>query len=327
MRVDAALPFNMKIIQGADLLGLRVLANVVHEGSVSRAAQSLHVTQPAISNALAKLRERLGDPLFVRVGRRMVPTTRARLLAAEAAVHLAALHSSMEDASVFIPAETAQRFVIGLPDYLETLVAPGLIARVLKAAPGASVMFRRNSAEDLSAALDRQEIDLALSRVDEVPQWQTAEPVFSERFVAVYSPRTMAATPRMTLARFLRLSHAMVTFTGEGPGQMDALLAARGRKRRVAALVSSFSSLAEILAEVPLVASVPHPIALRMARTHQLNISEFAFKVPPISIRLVRTRARAGDESLNWLGRMVVESLKELDLIGETHRAGGDKVS
>jgi LysR family transcriptional regulator, mexEF-oprN operon transcriptional activator len=307
----------MKIIPNADLLGLRVLATVIQEGGVSQAARSLHVTQPAVSNALAKLRLRLNDPLFVKVGRQIEPTTRAKLLVAETMPHLRALQAAMGEASVFVAAKTRQRFVIGLPDYLETLIAPLLVSRSLEAAPQASIAFRRNSAEDLSAALDRNEIDLALSRTDDVPRWQYAEHVFSERFVVVHSPHTMAASARLTVAQFLRHPHAMVTFTGEGEGQMDTLLSARGKKRRVVALVSSFSALAEIVSQAPLIASVPHPIAYRMAKTHGLSISEFEFKVQPIAIKLVRTRARESDKSLNWLARLVVDSLTQLDAPGK----------
>jgi LysR family transcriptional regulator, mexEF-oprN operon transcriptional activator len=303
----------MQTIPSADLLNLRVLAVVVQEGSVSRAAQSLHVTQPAVSNALAKLRQRLNDPLFIKVGRRIVPTERARLLAHEAKTHLHALQGAMGSASVFTPTKATQRFMIGVPDYLETLLAPLLLARILQAAPHASIAFKRHSAEDLSAALDLNQIDLALSRTDDIPPWQNAQHVLTERFVVLHSSRTMPATTRLSMAQFLHQSHAMVTFTGEGKGQMDALLATKGKERRVVVLVSSFSSLAEIVKQAPVIASVPHPIGYRMAKMHRLCVSEFGFKVQPIAIKLVRTRARAGDGALNWFTQIVKESLLQIN--------------
>lgn len=297
------------MITNSELLSLRVLVAVVEEASVSRAALRLHVTQPAVSNALARLRVRLNDPLFVKVGRHNVATERARHLVQAVAAQLQGIESALGVAAEFDPARTRQRFTLGLPDYLETLLAPELLARTLRVAPHASLSFRRASAESLSAALDGNQIDLALSRTDALPRWQNARKLFDERFVVLHSRRTLAPTTRLSLAQFLSRPHAMVSFTGQGPGQMDAALAAKGKERTVVALASSFSALGAMVARAPVIASVPHPIGQHLARVHRLCASEIGFAVAPIPISLVRIAARTSDTALNWFSQLVVDSL------------------
>lgn len=299
----------MTMISPSDLLGLRVLAAVVQEGSVQGAADRLAVTQSAVSNALAKLRVRAGDPLLVRVGNRHQPTFRARRLAEKTAPFLDEAETLLHARDAFDPAALSRRFVIGMPDYLEQLIAPSLFRRLIAAAPKMTLAFRRASAESVHRLIDSGEIDLAVSRMEQPPPWQRGTVVVRERFVVIHAKGARPSAEAISLDAFAGAKHAMVSFTTRGEGQIDDALRKLGRSREVVVAVSSFAILADIVKGSELIASVPHPVAYRLGRTHDLACAEFGFSVPPIDVTMLHAEIHSSDPALQWLMQKVEETI------------------
>jgi DNA-binding transcriptional LysR family regulator len=159
-----------------DLNLLRIFDVLYDECNVTRAAARLFLSQSAASHALARLRDVLGDPLFVRTPSGLQPTSRARQLAPRLRVALAEIRSVVA-IPLFDPAKTRQRFVISAGSYFCTLIVPNLVALARKSAPGITLQIVNTSA-DLAQALDQQQVDIALGVFDRVPPRLRSEVLF-----------------------------------------------------------------------------------------------------------------------------------------------------
>jgi DNA-binding transcriptional LysR family regulator len=147
-----------------DLNLFRVLDAIYTHGGVSAAARVLHLTQPAVTHALRRLRDQLGDPLFVRQGNRLLPTGKVRAMMPSVQAHLKGLLASTHAQPRFDAAQLQMEFVIGFRDILESIALPGLMASIGREAPGVRVVSRRVAADDVERELGAGTLDLAVDR-------------------------------------------------------------------------------------------------------------------------------------------------------------------
>jgi DNA-binding transcriptional LysR family regulator len=177
-----------------DLNLLRIFDILYDERNVTRAAARLFLTQSAVSHALARLREALGDPLFMRIPSGLQPTERAHQLAPRLRVALAEIRSAVAT-PIFDPAKTRQRFVIAAGSYFCKLIVPSLIALARKSAPGITLQIVNTSA-DVAQALDQQQVDIALGAFDKVPPRLRSEVLFQdEKAWAIGTHHPLAKQP------------------------------------------------------------------------------------------------------------------------------------
>jgi DNA-binding transcriptional LysR family regulator len=177
-----------------DLNLLRMFDILYDERNVTRAAARLFLTQSAVSHALARLREVLGDPLFMRIPSGLQPTERAHQLAPRLRVALAEIRSAVATPK-FDPAKTRQRFVIAAGSYFCKLIVPSLIALARKSAPGITLQIVNFSA-DVAQALDQQQVDIALGAFDKVPPRLRSEVLFhDEKAWAIGTHHPLAKQP------------------------------------------------------------------------------------------------------------------------------------
>lgn len=245
-----------------DLNLLKALDALLDERSVTRAAQRLSLTQPAVSGMLTRLRESFGDPLFVRSQRGMVPTARALALAVPVKQLLGEVETLLQP-QAFDPATAALTLTIASTDYaLQAVVVP-FLAALRRQAPGIRVAVLPAQDQRLRAQLERGDIDLALVTPEYTPADLHARRLFDERYACVLrADHPDAAAGRLSLDRFCELDHALVSYTGGSfCGVTDEALARIGRRRRVTLSVMSFLVLPEILRESDLIAVVPRRLA------------------------------------------------------------------
>ena len=146
-----------------DLNLFLVFESIYQTGSLTTASRELHLSQPAVSHALARLREALGDPLFVRQGRRMLPTPYAQGLAPSVRQALGTLRTALKDpGSTFVPADSDRVFTIGMRDILESLTLPGLMAHIRQHAPGITVVCVQVDRHDIADALRQGRVDVVV---------------------------------------------------------------------------------------------------------------------------------------------------------------------
>jgi DNA-binding transcriptional LysR family regulator len=300
-------------IRNLDLNLLKALDALLDERSVTRAADRLALTQPAVSGMLNRLRESFDDPLFVRAQRGIVPTLRAEQLAAPVKRLLADIESMLEP-QAFDPSTASMTLNLASTDYaLRAAVVPFLSA-LRKRAPNIRVSVQPIDDLQLPSQLERGDIDMALITPDTAPMGVHARPLFEERYVCVMrTDHPDATNGKISLDRFCALDHVLVSPSGGGfRGVTDEALERIGRTRRVIASVTSFLILPDLLLASDLVAVVPGRLAL-----HQTGLCmiEPPLEIPGFSKTLVwheRTHRNAGHQ---WLRSFMAESAQQMQAV------------
>lgn len=263
-----------------DLNLLRALDALLDERNVTRAAQRLSLTQPAVSAMLTRLRESFGDPLFVRSQRGIVPTERALQLAAPLKQVLGEIEQMLQPRA-FEPAEAQLTLTLASTDYALRAVVVPFLARLRQRAPGVRAVIVPVQHERLQAQLESGDVDMALITPETTPADLHARRLFDERYVCVMRADHPAATRRLTLERFCALDHALVSYAGGSlSGVTDEALARVGRARRVTVSVNSFLVLPDILLTSDLIAVVPS----RLVKDAKGGAQGLAVAEPPLDI-------------------------------------------
>jgi DNA-binding transcriptional LysR family regulator len=298
-------------IRHLDFNLLKTLDALLDERSVTRAAERLSLTQPAVSGMLTRLRESFGDPLFVRAQRGMVPTLRAEQLAAPVKQLLSDIEQMLQP-QAFDPA-TAQMIVsMASTDYaLRAVVVPFLSALRLQA-PNIRVAVQPVDVQHLAGQLDRGDIDLALVTPDSTALGLHTAALFDERYVCVMrAGHPDAAAKTWSLERFCSLDHVLVSPSGGSfQGVTDQALARIGRSRRVTLSVTSFLVLPEILRTSDLIAVVPRRLALH---ADGLVMLEPPVEVPGFSKTLAWHERTHHDPGQQWLRTLLIDTCRRLD--------------
>jgi DNA-binding transcriptional LysR family regulator len=284
-------------LRRVDLNLLRLVDAILHEGSASRAALRLRLSQPAVSQGLRRAREVFADPLLVRHGNRPLPTPRGTALRPEIRAILDRIEAVLSPAA-FDPASARRDFVLAASDLGQMLVLPALIARVAREAPSCRVRVvpppgRLDMVEDIDLVLMGAPVQAGPFRWHEV---------FADHFVLLARRDHPALTGPMSAARFAGLRQAIVSPRGEGfQGPVDAALARLGLRREVSVMVTNFMALPAILVESDLVAAVP----LRFAELGPVQMLCHHRDLPvdrqDYTMRAIWHAARHEDPGLAWL--------------------------
>ncbi|MFK0383017.1 LysR family transcriptional regulator [Agrobacterium sp. NPDC090273] len=248
----------MRDIKSLDINLLKAFDALFDERSVTRAADRLGLTQPAVSGVLGRLRDSFDDPLFIRTQRGIIPTARANELAAPVRQILADVETLLQP-PVFDPATAQFTMSLAATDYaLQAVVLP-FLPRLRAASPGIRVSVSPVDNDNAQVQFERGELDLALVTPETAPQDLHARRLFHETYVcALRRDHPAARNGTIDLDRFCDLDHVLVSFSGQRfRGVTDDALAAIGRKRRVVLSITSFLALPELLKTTDLIAVVP----------------------------------------------------------------------
>lgn len=264
-------------IRNLDLNLLKALDALLDEGSVTRAAQRLSLTQPAVSGMLIRLRDYFGDPLFVRTSHGMVPTLRANELSMpvkQILTDIAILLKKKE----FDPITAELTYTIAATDYALKAVVVPLMAELKQRAPYIKIAVRPVDNERMYQQLSRGEVDLALVTPQTTPEDLHGRALYEENYVCVArSHHPLAASLEMTLEKFCKQEHILVSSEGNFTGVTDEALAKLSLTRRVGMSVNSFQVIPDILRVTDMIAVVPHRMVLT---SNDLIILPLPLKVP-----------------------------------------------
>lgn len=294
-----------------DLNLLRVFDHLRRERSVSRTAERLGVGQPAVSNALARLRRQLGDDLFVRTPQGMQPTPRAEAMAAPVAEALALMARALQPAARFAPAASDRTFTLGMTDIGEIVFLPALLQHLAQAAPGVRLSTVRNggqgAAPDLRQAMANGEVDAAIGLLPQLQDGFHQRALFRQRYVCLFrAGHRLAALRRVSLKAFCAEEHVVVVAAGTGHHQVDELLIRQGVSRAVRLTVPHFVAVGHILASTDLVATVPVRLAEQMAGPFGLAFAEHPAALAEVPINLFWHARLHRDPAHQWLRGQIV---------------------
>ena len=299
-----------------DLNLLVIFDALMTERHVTRAAKRVALSQPAVSNALSRLRHYLRDELFVRGPDGMLPTPRALELAPQVHAALAALESALEAPS-FDPATAARSFAVETNDYIVSVVVAPLMRRLAATAPRIDV--RILPAGRTYERLDAGESDFALGTYGDIPERFGRAFIDDNEFSVMMRAGHPLARGRLTLERFAAASHLLITPRGDGIGFVDSALASHGLTRRVALTVNHFTVVAPIIADTDLVVTLPRRIAEPNAARYGLVIRPSPVPIPPTysHIHLLWHRQLGAHPAHQWFRDVL------LDIVAPPRRAPG----
>lgn len=286
-----------------DLNLLRVFAVLMETRHVGRAAARLHLTPSAVSHALRRLREQVGDELFLRTPRGLRPTPRAEAAAEEVADVLARLGAVLRP-TAFDPAAERRTVRLGTTDYTSFVLAPRLVASLRDEAPGVDLRLMTVDRLTMLPLVERGELDAAVGLwPGELPEGLARLPLFAERTVCVARPDhpALAGGGDLDLATFARLPHLLVSFTGDAAGPVDELLAERGLSRRVAVTVPHVLAAPFVVAASDLLAVLAERVALALRPLAPLALYPLPVAPPAWRIDLFLRRRRLADPFEAWL--------------------------
>ncbi|MBP2156549.1 LysR family transcriptional regulator [Erwinia rhapontici] len=297
----------MADLRTLDLNLLKTLDALLDECSVTRAAQRLALTQPAVSGMLTRLRECFNDPLFIRNRHGITPTLRALELAAPVKQILAEV-SLLLQPKVFDAARAQMSLRIAATDYALSAVVVPFITALRQQAPGVRVSVQSVVNEQLAAQMAQGEVDMALVTPETTPPDLHAHPLFEEQYVCLLrTGHPDAASGALSLDRFCALDHALVSHSGtQFRGVTDEALATLGRERRVTLAVNSFLVLPEILRSSDLIAVVPQRLALH---THGLIQLAPPLTIVGFSKSVVWHERSHRDPGHRWLRTLLLKML------------------
>jgi DNA-binding transcriptional LysR family regulator len=242
---------------------------------VLRAAQSLALSQPAVSHALNRLRYLLQDQLFVRTPTGMMPTPRADELAPPVRKALAEIQLALEGEK-FIPATAERHFTIAVNNYAAVVLVGPVVAACRAQAPLLRLSLRPSGTLDVADLLDRGELDLVISTKDAQAERFASEPLLTDRYVAVFRRGHPALRQKLTLASLAALPHITISSSGEDLGLVDAVFAARGKSRSIA-LEVPYLSAGSALVQSNMVAILGRKLAQEFRRAFPIEIRELPF--------------------------------------------------
>lgn len=246
-----------------DLNLLRVAVALYDAGSVSRAAQALGMSQPAMSAALARLRRAFGEPLFVRTARGMSPTPRAHSLVAGAREVLTQVADQVLSEASFEPATTTATFTFALSDVGEMVFLPKILERLQRDAPHAVVRSVSLPPIRLEQAMESGEVNLA---VGYFPDLKTSaffqQRLFTHRFACLLRADHPIRGRKLTIEQFLALGHAVVRAEGRSQEIFEKYLERKKIVRRIVLLTPHFMSIPTVIGKTDLVVTLPHAIGL-----------------------------------------------------------------
>jgi DNA-binding transcriptional LysR family regulator len=273
-------------LEDIDLNLLVVFKQLLAERSVSRAAEALELSQPAVSNALARLRKLLGDELFLRTPAGMEPTPFAEQLAESVTYGLGMIHGALNQRSSFDPAQSNRAFVIGMTDIGEIYFLPKLMERLRRDAPGVSVSTVRNSATNLRDEMEASKVDLAIGLLPQLKAGFFQRRLFRQRYVCMFRKGHRLDKRKVSLAEFGAAEHLLVVSEGTGHGKVDEVLKRSGVERRISLTVPHFVAVGHILQATDLVATVPERLAERMVEPFGLTYVTHPAALPEVAINV-----------------------------------------
>lgn len=291
-----------------DLNLLRVLVAMHRLRSVSKAADALQLSQPATSLALGRLRKAVHDPLFVRSRAGMVPTSRCTELADAAAKALSAFSGTFLSPPAFDPGTSRRDFVIATVDVGELHFLPRLMVHLQQMAPHCNLRCKTFALDQVESAMEDGRCDLALGLFTGLAHSSLhVQHLFSQRMVClVRSDHPKVRSPRLSMARFLELSHVVVRPTGISQELFEAQLKTHGGERRVQLVMEHFMAVPSIVAATDLIVTVPRPIADYAVRIEKLRVVEPPINIDAFPISVFWHPCFHMDPAVQWLRALVV---------------------
>lgn len=289
-------------IESLDLNLLFALKALLDERHVTKAAEKIGLSQPAMSRALGRLRVMFKDPLLVKGTGGMTLTARASSLYQPLQAIFSEITHMITDPTVE-PAQMTGNVVIATRDYEMVSILPGFIKSVSEEAPGLTIRVVPMEGDDLSP-LELHEVDFVLAGTDKRAATLNRTTVVKDNFIVVMAANNPLANEDLTLEKYLDSRHCVVAFSEFRTGLVDTTLGELGHKRNQVVKMPQFLGAAFVIPDSDLIATLPRRLGAQLAQQPQFVTRELPFKVPGFSIYLYWHVRNQNSPMHNWLRKM-----------------------
>ena len=300
-------------VKGVDLNLLKALDALLETESVSRAAELVNLSQPAMSRALNRLQHAIKDPLLVRSGRGMVLTPRGEALRAPVRDALARV-SHVFKPQVFDPSKAQDRFRIMAPDYLAQMIMPTVLGQVFSLAPQVQIDMENLSASGISEMCEGK-VSLGFGVVNDGPDLYNvaAQALLEDHQVCLMRKGHPLIEKGISLKGYAATSHALLSITGRGGGRIDDVLKELGLTRTIALRITHFMTISAVIALTDLIITVPEILA-RQVMTDELRIMPLPeeLQTPPFTVSQIWHERYTQDPAHQWLRRLIKSACQKM---------------
>ena len=302
-----------------DLNLLRVFDEVMVERSLTRAGLRLSMTQPAVSNALKRLRETVGDDLFRRNGFGVEPTAYAETIWPTVRDALQQLRDTLSP-GVFDPSTDERTFVLTMADVTATMLMPGLMRWLTAQAPHVNIRLLPLTTRDPRDALQSGAVELAIghfpgvmaelaaNHLQESASRFSHERLYESRYVVAMRRDHPLAGQTIALDDYCAAQHLLVNFSGRAQGYVDEALAQQGLERRVSLTVNQFFTAARVVANTDMITTLPHHFLQASGMAEALWITELPLPVPPVVVDALWSKTLDTQPAHQWLRSAVLQA-------------------
>ncbi|MEP1214541.1 MAG: LysR family transcriptional regulator [Marinobacter sp.] len=282
-----------------DLNLLHVFDTIYREGSLTRAARALHLTQPAVSHSLSRLREHFDDPLFSRQGNQMVPTPLARRFLESMRPGLTQIQSAVNQFHAFDPANQRKTYSLALRDILESTFLPKLMGR-LESYPELEIISQRVPRRDMETQLAAGKLDFAVDVLLPVSNQTGHDLLRRDRLVVLARKEHPLINGELTMDKYLEAKHVLVSSRSEGPGIEDFELSRFGVQRNIRLRCQHYYAACRVAEGTDLLLTMPENYAQIIAERADIDIHTAPADLPPIDVHLYWHKAYEREPALVW---------------------------
>lgn len=311
-------------IERVDLNLLVYLDVLLRERNVTRAAEFIGLSQPAMSNGLRRLRELFDDPLLVRTSEGMMPTERALELQPMVREALLAMERALQSSAEFSPTEANRVFRIMVSDYTEATLIPALLERLQFEAPG--IVLDILTPSDMSFEdVERGNVDMVINRFDNLPQSFHQVTLWRDTYACVIG-RDNPVLHNFTLGAYLSGNHVWVSKTGWGAGTgikdasgsqrlgwVDVALQKLGKQRKIKVFTRHYLSAMLLAKQKDLIVTVPTKAAQLVGNEYNTVVRQPPFPIPPIELKMAWSPLLQHNPAHKWMRRLLIELAGEID--------------
>ena len=275
---------------------------IYQQRNLTRAAEVLCITQPAVSNALGRLRTTLNDPLFVRTSQGMSPTPLAENIVGRVQEALQLLNTSVTEGEVFQPDQTDKVFRLSMNDLAEAMILPNLLEHLGEVAPSIGIECYQVNRNDVERELAAGTLDFALDGPLIADSQMCTKPLLKQRYACAVRPDHPMVGEQLTLEQYLELDHIVVSSRRKGVSYEDAALNRLGRQRKVRTRVQHYQVAPLLVERTDMALTMP----MNMAQKYDLKVLELPFSLPPLDWNLFWHKSADHDQANMWMRNLLM---------------------
>ncbi len=293
-------------LQNLDLNLLKVFDAIYRLRNLTDVARHVHLTQPAVSHALRRLRTTLGDPLFVRTVNGLEPTPRSEQMVDPIRQALRLIEDTVSSTDSFEPELCAREFRLLLSDLGELVFLPRLLSHLRAHTPGATALVVQASRTQYEALLRDRAADIAVGHLPNLPPTLKHRPLFRDDYVVLRAKSAARSSRKLTLAHYAQAAHVEVDPPGSLRRPVEIGLESVGMQRRVVLRVPHYFAVPSILLQTDLLVTVPRSVARNLRSAQDLQILDAPFPIAPLEVTMYWHARQDTDPAHRWLRQAMV---------------------